>query len=80
MRARKKGTMYVQGQRHATGGGNRLAAVLGPSLGFSANVRRKIEAHLLMFGVNPGKARERAPKLKKKRAYKKSGGRVQECI
>jgi len=45
--------IYVQGQRHERWH-RRLVAVLGRPLGGPADVRRKIEARLLLFGAKPG--------------------------
>jgi hypothetical protein len=45
--------VYVQGQRHERWH-RRLVAVLGRPLGGPADVRRKIEARLFLFGAKPG--------------------------
>jgi hypothetical protein len=48
--------VYIQRQRHEWWK-HRLLAVLGPPLGGPADVRRKIEARLFLFGAKPGKRR-----------------------
>jgi hypothetical protein len=45
--------LYVQGQRHERWH-RRLVAVLGRPVGGPADVRRKIEARLFLFGAKPG--------------------------